>query len=283
MTFLRISLFSLLLFLQFPASSAQSSLKKQKKYLLLALGTGYVSAYTYLGFNWYSQFRFSQFHFFNDLREWKQMDKFGHAYGAFQESRLLTESFRALGDSSAFWMFSGFFLQLPIEILDGFSLGWGASAYDLLGNALGSTLLFANYKIFNEERISLKFSFHPTQFAEKYPRKLGKSLNEQIFKDYNGQTYWLVYHPRKTLLSYVAPCIGIGAEGLIGNYGIDPDYLVKQREYRQYYLSLDFRFSAIPTRKKFLKTFFFVLDALKMPAPTMEFSRKGSKFYFLYF
>ncbi len=280
MLFFRILIFLLFFLHSFQAFSQN---KKQRKCLLLGLGTGYIATYTYLGLNWYSQFEFSQFRFFNDLHEWKQMDKFGHAYGAFQESRLLTQTFRSLGDSSEFWMFSGFFLQLPIEILDGFSQGWGASVYDLVANAVGSGLLFLNYKLFDEERISLKFSFTPTKFAKQYPDKFGKNWNEQIFKDYNGQTYWLTYHPKKTFLAYVSPCLGIGADGLIGKYDIDPPAVIRQREFRQYYLSLDVRFSNIPTSKKGLKILFFVLDAIKLPAPTWEVNRNGSKFHILYF
>ena len=37
-----------------------------------------------------------------------------------------------------------------------------------------------------------KFSFHQTKFASQRPETLGASLNEQILKDYNGQTYWFV-------------------------------------------------------------------------------------------
>jgi hypothetical protein len=41
------------------------------------------------------------------------------------------------------------------------------------------------------KRITPKFSFHTTQYAQYRPNVLGSSLAEQILKDYNGQTYWL--------------------------------------------------------------------------------------------
>lgn len=54
--------------------------------------------------------------------------------------------------------------------------------------------------------------------------------------------------------------------------------------YRQYYLSLDIDFRRIPTRRKGLKTLFFLLNTLKVPAPALEFNRKqGWKGHWLYF
>jgi hypothetical protein len=59
------------------------------------------------------------------------------------------------------------------------------------------------------------------------------------------------------------------------NAGLDP--------YRQYYLSLDLDFTAIPTRSRFLKTLFKVINIIKVPSPTLELSRKGVKAHALYF
>ncbi len=35
---------------------------------------------------WYSNYPQTNFHFFNDNNEWKQVDKVGHAYSAYIES-----------------------------------------------------------------------------------------------------------------------------------------------------------------------------------------------------
>ena len=53
--------------------------------------------------------------------------------------------------------------------------------------------------------------------------------------------------------------------------------------YRQYYFSIDLDLTAVRTRSKFLKTVIFVLNTIKIPAPTVEFSRKGNAFHLLGF
>jgi hypothetical protein len=73
-------------------------------------------------------------------------------------------------------------LLLTAEVLDGFLLNV-FSRYNLLA-------LFVSQEItWWKERITPKFSFHTTQYAQYRPNVLGSSLAET--KDYNGQTYWL--------------------------------------------------------------------------------------------
>ena len=53
--------------------------------------------------------------------------------------------------------------------------------------------------------------------------------------------------------------------------------------YRQFYLGIDFDLTAIKTRSKALKTILFIADMIKLPAPTVEFSTKGTRFHAFYF
>jgi hypothetical protein len=53
--------------------------------------------------------------------------------------------------------------------------------------------------------------------------------------------------------------------------------------HRQGYFGIDFDLTAIKTSKKWLKTTLFILDAFKLPAPALEFSKNGSKFHFFYY
>jgi hypothetical protein len=64
---------------------------------------------------------------------------------------------------------------------------------DIIANASGTAL----FVLWKEQRITPKFSFHTTQYAQYRPNVLGSSLAEQMLKDYNGQTYWLsvIYTP----------------------------------------------------------------------------------------
>jgi hypothetical protein len=81
-------------------------------------------------------------------------------------------------------------LLTAVEVLDGFSSEWGASSGDIIANASG-TAFVSQELLWKEQRITPKFSFHTTQYAQYRPNVLGSSLAEQMLKDYNGQTYWL--------------------------------------------------------------------------------------------
>ena len=64
----------------------------------------------------------------------------------------------------------------------------------------------------------------------------------------------------------------------------DANRAIGLNSYRQYYLSVDLNWQAIPTRSKFLKSTFYVLSIFKLPAPALEYnSRKGWKMHGLYF
>jgi len=80
--------------------------------------------------------------------------------------------------------------------------------------------------------------------------------------------------------------LGYGAEGLIGendgkNLVIFP---IKPEKYRQFYLSLDLDLTKIDAKSHFLKTIFSLLNTVKIPAPTIEYSpQRGFQFHALYF
>jgi hypothetical protein len=66
------------------------NLSKQKKHntIFSSLAIG-ASASSVVGLNslWYKDYPRSNFHFFNDSKEWMQMDKFGHVFSAYQIGR----------------------------------------------------------------------------------------------------------------------------------------------------------------------------------------------------
>jgi hypothetical protein len=53
--------------------------------------------------------------------------------------------------------------------------------------------------------------------------------------------------------------------------------------YREYYLGLDFDLTAIKTKSRVLKTVLALVSIIKLPAPTIEFSSKGTRFHAFYF
>ncbi len=103
---------------------------------------------TLVGLNaiWYAKYPRSGFHFFNDDAEWQQMDKVGHVYSAYTESRATMELWRWAGLSrkKSIWIggLSGVAYQSIIEVLDGFSSQYGFSPGDFAANIIGSSSFY---------------------------------------------------------------------------------------------------------------------------------------------
>ncbi|WP_460621066.1 DUF2279 domain-containing protein [Hymenobacter tenuis] len=274
-----------------PASNP-NLLSRRLPVLAGGLVVSYSATLYLLSKGWYTGER-SPLHWFNDWPEWKQMDKAGHFWGAFHESRGAVDMLRWAGvpDRRALWYggFVGFMLQSPIELLDGRDPLYGASATDLGANLLGSVGLIGQQLAWNEVRIMPKYSFHTTRYSGLRPNVLGRSLAEKHLKDYNGQTYWLcvdvgAWMPAASRWPrWLQPAVGYGAQQMVYN---DPDAnaALGLYPYRQYYLSLDVDLRHIPTRSKLLKRVFYVASIFHLPAPALEWnSRRGLVMHGLYY
>ncbi|WP_441764078.1 DUF2279 domain-containing protein [Flavobacterium sp. W22_SRS_FK3] len=252
---------------------------------------------TLIGLNqvWYADYPQSDFHFINDNNEWLQMDKIGHFYSAYHLGRFGAEALK-WGRTSRkkqliYGAGLGFVFLTAVEALDGYSAEWGASAGDIIANATGTALYVSQELIWEEQRITPKFSFHTTYYANRSPEKLGSSLSEQILKDYNGQTYWLSVNLHSFAKDSKIPkwlnlAFGYGADGMLtGNIENEIPFSSQNPEiFRQFYLSFDIDLTKISTKSHFFKTIFSVFNSIKIPAPTFEYStNKGIKGYVIYF
>jgi hypothetical protein len=253
----------------------------------------------YLNGVWYSQYNTGKFHYFDDSQEWLQMDKVGHFHSTFQISNLTMKAFDWAGFNTKQKLFIGgtlgYAYMTAIEIMDGYSKGWGFSWADMGANTLGTALAISQEAAWKEQRFNLKVSFHQTEFAQYNPELLGKNLSEQVLKDYNGQTYWLSVSPftfiksDRKLPKWLALSFGYGADGMIGaNYNNiviqDEEGNVKDfKRARQYYISLDVDLSKIKTKYKFVNAILNGINILKIPAPTIEFSNGKTNFHYFYF
>ena len=137
------------------------------KYIAILITAGYLISLLWLSSVWYSDY--TGFHFFDDLFEWEYMDKLGHFFSSFHLGLFFYKVFGDPGNlhpslQKRWICFSGFLLLLPIEILDGFSLNYGASPADLLANGLGGLFCYCHvtYKVVSDTLP--KFSFHATAF-----------------------------------------------------------------------------------------------------------------------
>jgi hypothetical protein len=254
------------------------------------IGTGATYTATLIALNniWYSQYDKQSFHFFNDASEWKQVDKTGHLYSTFQLSSIQSQLFQWSGvpkkKSDLYGTLTAFVMMSSIEVMDGFSAGYGASATDLLANGIGAGIYLGQQALWKETRIYPKFSFHTTEFADQRPGTLGSTLAEQIIKDYNGQTYWLSIDIDKFMRfpKWLNLAVGYGAENMI--YAQDEMNIeAGLYPYRQYYLAIDFDLTGIHSRSKLVNTLIYFANMIRLPAPALEFSQNKVKAYAFYF
>ncbi len=288
-------------------SSAQSPVKKlhflegsdsliKSRSTLVTIGTTGLYAGTMTGLYalWYKDAKRDKFHFFDDTDEWLLMDKTGHMVTSYQLGRLwygVIDWTGAKEKNSLLWggAMGSIFLS-SIEIFDGFSEDWGFSIGDIAANTLGSALFISQQKIWNEQRVGLKFSFNRSPYSKLRPNLLGEGLQEEILKDYNGQTYWITSSPQSWipdsgLPAWLGVAVGYGADGMTGGKS-NPAFtgVTNENRIRQYYLSLDIDLSKIEFRSRFLNTFFSTFSFIRIPAPTLEYTKKnGLRAHALYF
>ncbi|MDW8301749.1 MAG: DUF2279 domain-containing protein, partial [Bacteroidia bacterium] len=268
---------------------------KRMRWVVGISATGYAATMGSVYAFWYAKEPRCPFHWFDDQHEWKQVDKLGHAYTAYQQSRIAIQAMKWTGISrkKAVWIggMYGILMQHPIEYFDGLMCKYGASVADLVANTVGSALVITEELLWQEQRIDLKFSAHLTPYAAQRPDLLGKTFSERILKDYNGQTYWLSFNiydflgekAQKWYPKWLCMSIGYGADGLLGDYQKPLPWIVKQREFRQWYISLDLNLRKVHTKYKVLNHVLHAFNLLKVPFPAVEFSRKGTRVHPLYF
>lgn len=265
---------------------------KRLKTVVIVESVGYTVAMTGLYTLWYKDVSSSSFHFFNDNREWNQMDKIGHGVTAYYVGFAGYEALKWSGvsEKKSIWYGGtlGSFLLTSVEVFDGFSSEWGFSWGDVAVNTAGTTFFIAQQLAWQEQRILLKYSFHQSDYWEKRPNLLGENLVQNMLKDYNGQTYWMSANIASFLSKeskfpkWLNVAVGYGADGMLGAFN-NNSFPEIQRQ-RQFYLSLDVDLTRIKTKSKFANTVLGAFGFLKFPLPTVEFnSNSTTKFYWLYF
>ena len=287
------------------AQSDTNTVNRQRRNGLIVTGS-VVYAGTMLGLNelWYKQYPRSSFHFFNDNLEWLQIDKAGHVHSAYFESVWSINSFKWAGISSKksalLGAGVGFLYQSTIELLDGFSVKWGASSGDIISNAIGSAMAASQELAWQEQRIYVKYSFHPVSYSddqlnERAKNLYGSSLTETFLKDYNGQTYWLSlnlapFFKNAELPDWLNLALGYSADGMFGgfkNHWVENGVEIIRDDIpriRQYYLSLDINLAKLETKSRFIKTLLSLLNHVKVPFTTLSFdSKNGLQLHPIYF
>ena len=274
--------------------------------LSLGIGVMYGAANAWWSAAWYSKYERGKFGFFNDNGEWLQMDKAAHTFNAYFISRWGHNLYRWGGvkEKNNIWigMLIANMWQLSIELNDGFSPKWGFSWGDMTANFTGSMIFGVQQYFWKDQKFNLKISATP----EKYPSDLrprtdnlyGTSIGELILKDYNAMTFWLnaspgafIKNPDSKFPKWISLSLGYGATGMLGGFenkwcankdsetgDCPPESIVDRSDLpriRQYYVSWDIDFTKIPTKRPALKTFFELINILKVPFPALEFRSDG--------
>lgn len=269
---------------------------------------------------WYADFPRTSFQFFDDSREWKGMDKAGHAFTAYFESSWAFQGamWTGIPRRKSMWIGVGLgsLFQASIETLDGFSAEWGFSVADIAANTAGVGLFAAQELIWSEQRILLKVSSHPNTYSDELLQSMdgthlmplseradelfGGSYPATFLKDYNRMTVWASFNIKSFtrnnapswLPGWLNIAVGYGAENLYG--GFENKWIVEDQEYElsgekypryhQFFISFDADFSRIKSRKPFVRTLLAVLNAIKIPGPALEINaQNGFRFRSFYF
>lgn len=280
----------------------------RKRLVLVSAAQGalYASSLAGLYGLWYSQYDSEAFHLFNDWDGWLQMDKAGHAATAYQSGLQLYRMNRwtGLGRQRSLqraWMMS-YSYQLAVEVMDGFSSGWGFSPGDLAANTVGTATLLTQEWLWQEQRVYWKFSFLPSGLGDRPGEEgrrardlFGTGLHEQWLKDYNGQTYWLSMNiwslcgKPASFPRWVNLAVGYSADNLLGaesNSWYDPSgtpvHSTLQLK-RQWLLSLDIDLyrARLPFPLTLLRPVFGIV---KLPFPALEWNSADKwRGHWLYF
>ena len=292
------------------------SLDKVRFYSALGIGVGSFTA-TSIGLynSWYKQFEQSDFHLFNDWKEWRGMDKMGHAYTAYNLCNVGYQGARWTGISKKSGLLiagiGSTAIQTTIEIMDGFSTKWGFSVGDVVFNTIGTSLFIAQEAFWDQQKLRLKISSNSVEYEnqiltsqngntssilERVDNLYGANNIERFLKDYNAQTIWLSANIRSLVPSARVPkwlnlSFGYSAENLLGGFenswqvGNDvysaPNDLYPR--YHQFILSFDADLNRIKTKNHFLNTLLALTNSFKLPAPAVEYNSLGEwHFYLIY-
>ncbi len=233
----------------------------------------------------------SHFKFYNDIGEWFFMDKMGHVFSTFLLSDLHFNLYNKLCAESPHTLppeMKAFFLanatMLIMEILDGFGKSWGFSIPDVISNTLGGVLWLFSKNLSHSIIINPAFSYNDSKEWRLRPQVLGNSLPLRIFKNYNGQTYWLKIGKRGWL---PAIAIGYSVKNVTGAISNPLPYNNLNRTF-EVFISPDISYEEIKTSSVLVKKIFNVFKYIKTPLPALEITRNtGQKivlsFRILYF
>ena len=241
-----------------------------------------------LYYSWYKPYARNQFRFFNDAAEWKGMDKIGHFGSAWFLSQTLFRAGLGSGlnrtEAQRYSAISVWSWMTAIEVMDGFSAGWGFSWYDLAANTGGIALSSLQNKNYLHPDIRICYSWEAGTLSSLRPEMLGRNVPERMLKNYNEQRYWLslplhVFYTKAP--KWLCISFGYSANGMLGareniwsqKDGTLSDYRFINR-HSTYRFSIDLDLRHIHTKNKFIRSALHAISWIKIPAPQLTYSKQ---------
>lgn len=242
------------------------------------------------------------FNFQEDIQYSLWVDKFGHFYGGYSTSYLLSEMLQLSGFSWETSTILGSALGLSymtyIEVLDGLSVGWGFSPSDFYADVAGSAFYVAQYYFPFLQNFSPKFEYvNPKWLGEK-----DRLPHDTFIDNYSCQTFWLSINIRNLFGGKVREytpkwlnlAVGYAAYSLSGwdwqnqkyyypsniSHPVNPDAAGN----RKLIIALDYDLvKMLPDGPPFWNWMKQSLNLFKLPSPAVEFGFEGkTKIYLLY-
>jgi hypothetical protein len=226
---------------------------------------------------------------FKVIEDWDfaiQADKAGHFLGGYFFSYISHELLLGCGVSRDASIWAGGLLGLSyqtyVEILDGYAKGWGFSMSDQYANTLGAGFFVMQQYVPYLQNFQPKWQHIPADWAGERPRHNADRAGNFI-DDYNSNTFWLSFYVNNMLPEsaekywpdWLMLTVGYGARNIETGHN--------DERARRVMIGLDYNvvelFPDGPNWWNWIKQ---GLNIIKLPAPTLEFSRGVTTFRILY-
>lgn len=235
------------------------------------------------------------FHIMEDIQYALWVDKFGHFYGGYATSYLFTEAFITAGFgwelSNILGSVMGLSYMSYIEILDGYSKGFGFSPSDYYADVAGSLFFLAQYYVPFLQNFNPKFMY----VNPKWIGELDRNPHESFIDNYSAQTFWLSINFNNILkkkITYVPDwlelSIGYAAYSIcfppLGNCDPSKSTPLTQDAWgnRKIIIALDYDLvKLLPDGPPFWNWIKQGLKLFKLPSPAIEFGNR-TKMFMLY-
>jgi hypothetical protein len=232
--------------------------------------------YSYFKRAWWSGEKADHFFFHADWdQEFRDQDKFGHAFGGYHLARAGNALLRSTCTSkkrAVIWSaaYAAAF-QLQIEIWDGMYKKYGFSYADLLANSAGTALAVLHETKPKTRAIRPTISYWPTAAQRNSDNIPGSEIRPSL--DYSGQTYWLsadidALLPEESK-KYWPGFLRVSVGHSITDW-IDPRTGASMRAQRKILLSIDLDAEKLPGEGRLWKTFKRQLGYIHLPAPALQ-------------